>query len=78
MNELKLSRDITNIIRKYNLISAQDVFWNKKKCLNELEYNTCDIWFNSNIRKMGKIENREIFKETVNKRLLWFINYVKN
>ena len=74
----KLSRDITNIIKKYNLISEQDVFWNKKKCLSELEYTTCDIKINLNKRKMGKIENREIFKKTVNKRLIRFINYVKN
>ena len=43
MNTLKLSKDITNIIYKYNLISFQDIIQNRKECLSQLEDDTNTI-----------------------------------
>jgi hypothetical protein len=73
----KLSRDITNIIKKYNLISEQNVIWNRKECLSDLRMYTYGIRYELDYSKNRKLKLRKIVNRVIdskgNESMVWNI-----
>lgn len=69
----KLNKNITNIIKKYNLISEQDVIWNRKECLSDLKVFTYNIKYELDFSKHRKVKNRKIVNHVKYGQVFWDI-----